>query len=129
MDHGLPQGDRVARFVEPFGYLAELLEGVGEEHGELLVGQGLLGLVRLELLPSVLVARHDLADDLLGRRIGERLVVGERLPYLAFCSSPGAKPKPQKELYFRSEEHTSELQSLIRISYAVFRMQKKKINI
>src|SRR3546814_10336379 len=27
---------------------------------------------------------------------------------------------------FRSEEHTSELQSLMRISYAVFRLKKKK---
>src|SRR3546814_7080922 len=29
-------------------------------------------------------------------------------------------------LYFRSEEHTSELQSLMRISYAVFCLKKKK---
>src|SRR3546814_5061220 len=29
----------------------------------------------------------------------------------------------------RSEEHTSELQSLMRISYAVFRLKKKKTNI
>src|SRR3546814_3114770 len=29
-------------------------------------------------------------------------------------------------LQFRSEEHTSELQSLMRISYAVFRLKKKK---
>src|SRR3546814_1422991 len=28
--------------------------------------------------------------------------------------------------YFRSEEHTSELQSLMRISYAVFGLKKKK---
>src|SRR3546814_3412444 len=28
---------------------------------------------------------------------------------------------------WRSEEHTSELQSLMRISYAVFRLKKKKI--
>src|SRR3546814_9968936 len=31
--------------------------------------------------------------------------------------------------YTRSEEHTSELQSLMRISYAVFCLKKKKINI
>src|SRR3546814_1539898 len=30
------------------------------------------------------------------------------------------------ELAFRSEEHTSELQSLMRISYAVFCLKKKK---
>src|SRR3546814_9736608 len=32
-------------------------------------------------------------------------------------------------LHHRSEEHTSELQSLMRISYAVFCLKKKKINI
>src|SRR3546814_1631851 len=31
-------------------------------------------------------------------------------------------------LLFRSEEHTSELQSLMRISYAVFCLKKKKTN-
>src|SRR3546814_986219 len=34
-----------------------------------------------------------------------------------------------KESLFRSEEHTSELQSLMRISYAVFCLKKKKIHI
>src|SRR3546814_3935012 len=29
---------------------------------------------------------------------------------------------------FRSEEHTSELQSLMRISYAVFCLKKKRVN-
>src|SRR3546814_10946904 len=33
---------------------------------------------------------------------------------------------PQGTLYGRSEEHTSELQSLMRISYAVFCLKKKK---
>src|SRR3546814_3496558 len=32
----------------------------------------------------------------------------------------------EADLYPRSEEHTSELQSLMRISYAVFCLQKKK---
>src|SRR3546814_9919132 len=49
------------------------------------------------------------------------------------CSAPvGAHPvgdcfaKPRTR---RSEEHTSELQSLMRISYAVFCLKKKKSNI
>src|SRR3546814_4472968 len=42
--------------------------------------------------------------------------VGGRMPR---TSSPFA----------RSEEHTSELQSLMRISYAVFRLKKKKMSI
>src|SRR3546814_10807489 len=37
-------------------------------------------------------------------------------------TQPGHKPEPGK----RSEEHTSELQSLLRISYAVFCLKKKK---
>src|SRR3546814_984814 len=38
---------------------------------------------------------------------------------------PDLKPK---HLHQRSEEHTSELQSLMRISYAVFCLKKKKHN-
>src|SRR3546814_6538216 len=38
------------------------------------------------------------------------------------CSSSASRPG------IRSEEHTSELQSLMRISYAVFCLKKKKIN-
>src|SRR3546814_5374816 len=36
----------------------------------------------------------------------------------------GAATKPQRQV--RSEEHTSEIQSLMRISYAVFCVKKKK---
>src|SRR3546814_7845855 len=36
--------------------------------------------------------------------------------------------RPRRELRERSEEHTSELQSLMRISYAVFCLKKKKKN-
>src|SRR3546814_5765753 len=39
---------------------------------------------------------------------------------------PGAYPAdPHPSQLFRSEEHTSELQSLMRISYAVFCLKKK----
>src|SRR3546814_5746450 len=37
-------------------------------------------------------------------------------------------PNPVDLALFRSEEHTSELQSLMRISYAVFCLKKKKKN-
>src|SRR3546814_1936199 len=41
-----------------------------------------------------------------------------------------ARPDAADRLYSaRSEEHTSELQSLMRISYAVFCLQKKKTHI
>src|SRR3546814_3790327 len=40
---------------------------------------------------------------------------------------PGAQPHPQLDHHGeRSEEHTSELQSLMRISYAVVCLKKKK---
>src|SRR3546814_8205725 len=41
------------------------------------------------------------------------------------CMSRAAVPV-QKQHFNRSEEHTSELQSLMRISYAVFCLKKKK---
>src|SRR3546814_7404724 len=41
---------------------------------------------------------------------------------------PSDVPAPRRQLG-RSEEHTSELQSLMRISYAVFCLKKKKIKI
>src|SRR3546814_8759306 len=40
----------------------------------------------------------------------------------ANCAGPGSAAEPAQ----RSEEHTSELQSLMRISYAVFCLKKKK---
>src|SRR3546814_4956606 len=42
------------------------------------------------------------------------------------CPSRSASPKLRTSHWSRSEEHTSELQSLMRISYAVFCLKKKK---
>src|SRR3546814_1666934 len=39
---------------------------------------------------------------------------------------PAISPRLQLALWLRSEEHTSELQSLMRISYAVFCLKKKQ---
>src|SRR3546814_1020268 len=39
-----------------------------------------------------------------------------------------ARINVNEEFSLRSEEHTSELQSLMRISYAVFCLKKKKLN-
>src|SRR3546814_6021645 len=46
---------------------------------------------------------------------------------LRICDKEG-KPVAPGEIGERSEEHTSELQSLMRISYAVFCLKKKKHN-
>src|SRR3546814_6801460 len=62
--------------------------------------------------------RPDIVLDLLGRWHG--LV---RLQRLEQCIQPAVA---QGDRIGRSEEHTSELQSLMRISYAVFFLKKKK---
>src|SRR3546814_1613032 len=67
--------------------------------------------------------------------------VGGPLPALRVAGAPGrhvdplgdheggVKPTPNWPMRLaRSEEHTSELQSLMRISYAVFCLKKKKPN-
>src|SRR3546814_952650 len=58
-----------------------------------------------------------------------RLVVSSPRRFVAYCHSP-LSARPMKlgcsEMPTRSEEHTSELQSLMRISYAVFCLKKKK---
>src|SRR3546814_2176312 len=53
-----------------------------------------------------------------------RLAGGQALP----AGPPGTTGSEQAVAGERSEEHTSELQSLMRISYAVFCLKKKKKN-
>src|SRR3546814_8961095 len=68
---------------------------------------------RVAALEEAAAHEHDLADSLghVRRLDDRRREIGER--------PQGAE---------RSEEHTSELQSLMRISYAVFCLKKKKNN-
>src|SRR3546814_3923004 len=65
------------------------------------------------------------AERPLSRRQGESLLVepGTPLRGVQIDAGHGAAPYP---CAIRSEEHTSELQSLMRISYAVFCLKKKK---
>src|SRR3546814_3813225 len=51
---------------------------------------------------------------------------GSRSPSAKRCCLSGSRPWPSVMFLNRSEEHTSELQSLMRISYAVFCLKKKK---
>src|SRR3546814_7055743 len=50
------------------------------------------------------------------------------LPGIYFVGSVQANKGEIRDTRARSEEHTSELQSLMRISYAVFCLKKKKKN-
>src|SRR3546814_4643230 len=58
--------------------------------------------------------------------VSERAVAHDHLDIaiLEIGDKPPSPTQPRGE--FRSEEHTSELQSLLRISYAVFFLKKKK---
>src|SRR3546814_5237430 len=60
---------------------------------------------------------------------GLRLITFSHRVLLPSVSSPSSHPAPPlryaKSQTRRSEEHTSELQSLMRISYAVFCLKKK----
>src|SRR3546814_982877 len=63
-------------------------------------------LVRKHLLMSITTQKQDISDPHVIHRFATQVADRERLDY-------------------RSEEHTSELQSLMRISYAVFCLKKK----
>src|SRR3546814_1865469 len=75
--------------------------------------------------------RRRFPDGIRRRRAGGEHLGGElrtrlRLPRLLHL--PAGSARPRHRLPARSEEHTSELQSLMRISYAVFCLKKKKIH-
>src|SRR3546814_2609897 len=57
------------------------------------------------------------------------LIPADALDLLAQVYSEGAKKYAPRNWEQRSEEHTSELQSLMRISYAVFCLKKKNMSI
>src|SRR3546814_2079821 len=91
-----------------------------------LEGAGLVLIdVHRELRSVVESDRADLRDALVARRHAQELVArAEQL----FVPHVGVVHQPQVEagrIAERSEEHTSELQSLMRISYAVFCLKKK----
>src|SRR3546814_9789968 len=82
-----------------------------------------------DLLPTVQELRKAQADWPTAAKTIIKLI--ERLRPLGLPGSRVAEwaanlHQAAQEIYARSEEHTSELQSLMRISYAVFCLKKKK---
>src|SRR3546814_5382897 len=78
----------------------------------------------------------DVADSAIGKSeeeiLAEELALGPELAGRVLGAAPlwpDAQAQRRVNLIgrWRSEEHTSELQSLMRISYAVFCLKKKKI--
>src|SRR3546814_6904745 len=89
-----------------------------------------LGLA-LERMPAAVVAarrrQQQLVDECPHRRrqrVGDLTVV--RVVNLFAGGDREAFERAERRQLVRSEEHTSELQSLMRISYAVFCLTKKK---
>src|SRR3546814_8548974 len=65
--------------------------------------------------------------DFTAERLAEVIGRAPNRPILIYCNtnfSHHQSPVPLKRAALRSEEHTSELQSLMRISYAVFCLKK-----
>src|SRR3546814_7635207 len=65
-----------------------------------------------------------------GRRAGHEATpsgfeLSHTLPPICFAAARRERPEPSSPSGRRSEEHPSELQSLMRISYAVFGLKKK----
>src|SRR3546814_1863644 len=82
----------------------------------------LRGLVR-ELRLSAIIVTHDLA---VARLLADRLMVMKDGKVVESGLTDQVLDDPHHSYTQRSEEHTSELQSLMRISYAVFCLKKKK---
>src|SRR3546814_4506785 len=70
---------------------------------------------------------HDVLERPGPRRLVRALQLDLRLGASVAREDPGGAHGVGEEPKDRSEEHTSELQSLMRISYAVFCLKKKKI--
>src|SRR3546814_3615642 len=75
------------------------------------------------------MAFSQINDQKLARMIGESDLLSGHFTGLVIADAASGQVLGayQEDKYFtRSEEHTSELQSLMRISYAVFCLKKKK---
>src|SRR3546814_8503387 len=101
-------------FSHGFGYLADRhpIPQKGGEHGDDADGSH-IDANRLEVSEQQLASEQQ-QKDLVADRAGD---TEESKHTTSPCRLHGAR---------RSEEHTSELQSLMRISYAVFCLKKKK---
>src|SRR3546814_5948641 len=76
------------------------------------------------LLPlAALAQERGLEIDIVGGNASALPIAVVPMPY----EGSGVAPETDVSAVVRSEEHTSELQSLMRISYAVFCLKKKNI--
>src|SRR3546814_7560293 len=94
------------------------------------VGQGAQGaryLVRFVMVGfQLLVDQRFQLVRILGAERHHAQIVAQELEHVMVLGDRGELREEAAFVGFRSEEHTSELQSLMRISYAVFCLKKKK---
>src|SRR3546814_1526446 len=114
---GLRQGDPGLDAVRRAALAARPLEALAV--GDALARGHPVDLARPDrLLRADAVAMHDLAVEQVGDRREPDMRVRQDVQLVGDAGRQVDRP--------RSEEHTSELQSLMRISYAVFCLQKKQ---
>src|SRR3546814_9760014 len=107
------------------GEEAHHAQPVVDRHGEQLArgGQRLAVVQRKGARPGLEATARDVHED------GERLRDGRRAaPDVEGEAVLAHRVRVEQGAFERSEEHTSELQSLMRRSYAVFCLKKKKTN-
>src|SRR3546814_4140639 len=112
--------DLAARGIEP-GAQVRIRSAIAELRTEVLADA--------DLMPGVVSLPHGFGHG----RAGSKQQLADALAGVSYndLSDPAALDGPTGNaalngLSVRSEEHTSELQSLMRISYAVFCLKKKK---
>src|SRR3546814_2524105 len=116
----LSQIQLAPRFIKDFAHLRHALVGfIGRDEARAVLILQLRELAHFlaDLHRTEFRAAHAAEMRGLGAFGGERLVV-------VLLRGVGV----ERQVELRSEEHTSELQSLMRISYAVFCLKKKKRN-
>src|SRR3546814_4040925 len=108
--------DQAMREMDRGGHVAARLVGGVAEHQALVAGALLFGLLAVDALVDVGGLLADQVEHAAGGAVEADVgrVVADVQDHLA-----------GQRLQVRSEEHTSELQSLMRISYAVFCLKKK----
>src|SRR3546814_8752604 len=118
----------VLAFVAMVALANRLLTGVGNLVGVPgLTFQGLLGMVFKPVMFLLNIPWHEAGAA--GGFFGEKIVLNEFVAYIDLGKVQDTlSPRTVAIVTFalRSEEHTSELQSLMRISFAVFCLNKKK---
>src|SRR3546814_6987839 len=100
--------------------------------------KGGAGFLQLPALVELCHAAEDVLNAVRGQRrafddevmdaVLQAVDAAQRMMAELYANAPLVPASPELLMQLRSEEHTSELQSLMRISYAVFCLKKKKKN-